>query len=557
MKLLNGAGTRALLTARAFTVAQRTIALIGVAVLVLGGIALMNWMGKPTYVPMYAGLSSADGSAVVAILEKDKVDYQLQGDGTILVPADKVNSERLAAAAAGLPSSSNGGYSLLDKMGVTASEFQQNVTYKRAIEGELAKTIGSIDGISSASVQLAVPEKTVFSDEQQDPTASVFVNVGQPLDSKQVAAIVHLVSAAYPGLSDDHVSVVNQQGDTLSSMGGGAAGSAADQAGDYESRTQSKVQALLDRTLGPGQAAVTVAADVSNSSGTTRSQVYTSPDGSPTISESTNDQTLGGSGAGGSAASGVLGSDTTSNGTGGVGATTTPNGTGGSSSGSGKTYLQKQGVKNNALNSTTTEETITPGTLRRQTIAVALNSKTPPAISTTMLQGLVENAAGVDRKRGDTVSVTPVPFSTAAQAAAAKALKASTSAQSAEGMTSIITTAIKVVGGLVLFVLVVGLLRKLFKRPEPTVVDGGTLNIVPTPVPGEPVLMGGGLHGSLGGAAPTAVLATHPMGMGPAGALGGTVDPEFAQLQADVDALAASDPAQTAGYLRALMAERA
>lgn len=557
MKRLNGAGTRALATAKAFTVAQRTIALIGAAVLVLGGVALMNWMGKPTYVPMFSGLSSSDGSAVVAILEKDKVDYQLQGDGTILVPADKVNAERLAAAAAGLPSSSNGGYSLLDKMGVTASEFQQNVTYKRAIEGELAKTIGSIDGVSSASVQLAIPQQTVFSDDKQDPTASVFVNVGQPLDSKQVGAIVHLVSAAYPGLTDAHVSVVNQQGDTLSSMGGGAAGSAEDQASDYESRTQAKVQALLDRTLGPGQAAVTVAADVSNSSGTTRSQTYTTPTGSPTLSESTNDQTLGGSGAGGSAASGVLGSDTTSNGTGGVGATTTPNGTGGSSSASGKTYLQKQGVKNNALNSTTTEETITPGTLRRQTIAVALNSKTPPAISTTALQSLVENAAGVDLKRGDVVSVTSVPFSTAAQAAAAKALKDSTSAQSAEGMTSIITTAIKVVGGLVLFVLVVGLLRKLFKRQEPTVVDGGTLNIVPTPLPADPMLAGGGLHASLGGAAPTAVLSTHPAGPGPAGALGGAADPEFARLQADVDALAASDPAQTAGYLRALMAERA
>ena len=102
--------------------------------------------------------------------------YQLtDGGATILVPQDKVYSERLKAASNNLPSSNEGGYSLLDKMGVTSSEFQQDVTYKRAIEGELAKTISSMDGVKAATVQLAIPEKTVFVSEEKDPTASVFV----------------------------------------------------------------------------------------------------------------------------------------------------------------------------------------------------------------------------------------------------------------------------------------------------------------------------------------------------------------------------------------------
>ncbi len=547
MKRLNGAGTRLMDTVRQFTVAQRTIALIGVAVLVLGGVALANWLGKPTYAPLFTGLSSSDASGVVAQLTKDKVDYQLaDGGATILVPTSSVNAERLAAASAGLPSSSTSGYSLLDKMGVTASEFQQNVTYKRAIEGELAKTIESIDGVSSASVQLAIPQQTVFTDQQQSPTASVFVNVNTPLTSDQVGAVVHLVSAAYPGLTDANVSVVDQKGDTLSAVGGAAAGSAAEQANDYETSTKDAVQAMLDKVLGPGNSTVTVAADVSQSSGTKTSEAYTTPTQAPVLSESNNDQKYSGTGAD-SAASGVLGTDTTST-SGGTGTTT----------GSGGSYTSSQGVKNNAVDKTTTKETITPGTLNRQTIAVAVNASVAGRISTTQLQQMVANAAGVNASRGDTVSVTSVAFSNAAQKAAATALAASQSQQSKDQMTGLIETAIKVVGGLVLFVLVVGLLRRLFKRPEQTTVDGGTLNIVPSapPVIADPSLVGGATPGTLrAGTAPTAVLGS-PFGAGPAGALAAG-DPEFARLQADVDALAGADPAQTAEYLRALMGERA
>lgn len=547
MKRLNGAGTRALAAARQFTVAQRTIALIGVAVLVLGGIALANWMAKPTYAPLFTNLSGADASAIVAQLDKDKVDHQY-GDGgsTILVPAGQVDAERVAAAAAGLPSGgASGGYSLLDKMGVTASEFQQNVTYKRAIEGELAKTIGSIDGVTGATVQLAIPQQSVFTDEKQDPTASVFVDASTPLTSDQVGAIVHLVAAAYPGLTDANVSVVDQKGDTLSAVGGAAAGSAAQKAGDYETRTRQAVQSMLDKVLGPGNATVTVAADVSASTGTTRSETYTTPTGAPVLSESNNDQSYSGSGANGAAATGVLGTDTT-------------NGTGAASTGSksasggdaGNTFSQKQGVKNNAVNKTTTEQSITPGTLNRQTIAVAVNATVAGTISTSALTQMVSNAAGVQQSRGDTVSVTSVAFSNAAQKAAAQALQQSKSAQSADQMSGIIQTAIKVVGGLVLFVLVVVLLGRLFRRQDPTVRDLGTMNIVP---PGEPVIVGNMSAVPIDATAPTAVLRGGPF-------IGGALPPaedEFAQLQADVDALAGADPEQTAGYLRALMGERA
>ena len=550
MKRLNGAGSRALELIKQFTVAQRTIAIIGVAVLVLGGVALASQLTKPTYGVLYSNISDSEASGVVAQLTKDKVDYQLQGTGTILVPQSDVDSERLATAS--LLSSGAGGYSLLDNLGVTASEFQQNVTYKRAIEGELAQTIEAIDGVSSASVQLAIPQQTVFTDDKQDPTASVFVNVSQPLTDDQVNAIVHLVAAAYPGLTTDNVSVVDQKGDTLSSVGSGVAGSGSDAATSYEQATKSAVQAMLDKVLGPGNAVVTVAADVSSSSGTKSSETYSAAN-APALQESS---TVDGTGANGTSgtttgASGVLGTDTTDSSTGGTSGTSSST-SGSGTSGSGTVTSS---TKNNAVNKTTTNSTIVPGTLNRQTIAVALNSKAAGTISTSALQTMVSNAAGVNAARGDTVSVTTVPFSTAAAKTAAAALAQSQKSQSSDQMTGLITTAIKVFGGIALLVILISLLRKMFKRPEETAVDAGAMNIVP--IGTDPTGLGGYAPtqqlGSFGGQQPQ--FAPMP-GMAPTAQLP-AADGAFAQMQADVDALAGSDPNQTADYLRALMGDRA
>lgn len=540
MKRLNGAGVRALDTIKQFTVAQRTIAIIGVAVLLLGGIALASQLTKPTYQVLYSGISASEASGVTAQLTKDKVLYTLSSDGTtIFVPEASVAQERLATAS--LLSSGAGGYSLLDNMGVTASEFQQNVTYKRAIEGELAQTIESIDGVSSAVVLLAIPQQTVFTDDKQNPTASVTVNASTPLSTDQVNAIVDLVAAAYPGLTADNVNVVDQKGDVLASVGSGTTGSGSDAAADYEATTKATVQAMLDRVLGPGNAVVTVAADVSSSSGKKTSETYSNANAP--LSESSISTSNGTSGTS-TGASGVLGTDTTNG--------TSTGGTG-SAAGTG-TGTVTQSAKDNAVNKTTIDQTIVPGTLNRQTIAVALNTPAAAKISVPQVTTLVSNAAGVSLPR-DSISVTTVPFSNAAAKSAAAALAQSAKAQSAGQMTELITTAIKVVGGLVLFVLVVGLLRKLFKRPEGSALDAGAMNIVP--MPGDPMYGGYPPTAQLGGYGPAGALGAPMPGTAPTVALNAPVNPEFAQMQADVDALAGSNPEQTAEYLRALMGDRA
>ncbi|MGW9271123.1 flagellar basal-body MS-ring/collar protein FliF, partial [Microbacterium sp. NPDC055599] len=261
-----------------FSLAQRTIAIIGVAVLALGIIALSSWLTRPTYTPLFSGLSATDANAVVEQLRSASVPYELaDGGATVLVPEKDVYDQRLAAASAGLPSANSAGYSLLDDMGVTTSEFQQSVTYKRAIEGELAATISAIDGVSAASVQLAIPEESVFVSETVDATASVFVETAgnSTLDQKQVEAIVHLTSAAVSGMKPENVAVVDQTGRTLSAVGVGSTGGLDQQAGDYEARVTASVQQMLDTVVGPGNATVTVVAEIDRSVNERIEETYT------------------------------------------------------------------------------------------------------------------------------------------------------------------------------------------------------------------------------------------------------------------------------------------
>jgi flagellar M-ring protein FliF len=423
-------------TIREFTIAQRTMAIIGFAVLALGIAALSFWVTRPQYSPLFSGLSGADANTIVEQLRTDGVQYEITGGGgTIMVPEASVYAERLKAAAAGMPSSSTGGYSLLDKMGVTASEFQQNVTYKRAIEGELAHTIEAMKGVKTASVQLAIPKDTVFVSEKTDPTASVFIATdnGVTLNSDQVQAIVHLTSSSIDGMKTSDVSVVDAQGLVLSAAGVDVAGSGSKQASDYEERVRGSVQAMLDKVVGPGNATVVVAADVSQNSGQRTAETFTTPDGSPALSVSAQSDGTGGTTASGMSA-GILGPDNIA-----VPSTTsTPTPATGTTTGStGATSV----TKNNAINKVTEQTTIPAGSITRQTVSVAVN-KAVAGVNKANLISLVNAAAGIDKTRGDSVAIELVSFDTAGAAAATKALAASDAAASADRTAGLIRTAV-------------------------------------------------------------------------------------------------------------------
>ncbi|WP_120337155.1 flagellar basal-body MS-ring/collar protein FliF [Cryobacterium soli] len=512
---------------REFTVAQRTVALIGVAVLALGIAALTMWVSQPAYTPLYSGLSGADANTIVEQLRTDGVPYQLSdGGATILVPEADVYDERLKSAAAGLPSSSTGGYSLLDTMGVTASEFQQSVTYKRALEGELAATIEAMKGVKTASVRLAIPEATVFTDEANDPTASVFVGTrnGVTLNADQVQAIVHLTSASIDGMKPTDVAVIDASGVVLSAVGVGATGTPGQQANDYEERVRGSVQAMLDKVVGPGNATVVVAADMSTEAAQRVEESFTSPTDTPALNEAVKTESY--TGSGGSAA-GVLGPDNIA-----VPSDTSTDGT----------FTSEDTTRNNAVNKVTETRTIPAGAITRQTVSVAVNSAVADDLNVADVTSLVSSAAGIDSARGDAVTVEVVSFNAAGADAAAAALAEAEAAEAADRTAGILRVGLIVGGTVIAFVLGLILYARRSRRQSREAIE---LTELVQP------------HASLD--APTVPFALQPH-LVPL-----VIDPTPTQAYApgdgdqrvaDIDALALRDPQMAAEMLRGLMDDR-
>ncbi|MBF4606882.1 flagellar basal-body MS-ring/collar protein FliF [Curtobacterium sp. VKM Ac-1393] len=538
---------------KGFSAAQRTIAILAIAALVLGGIALASWLGKASYAPLFTGLAAADASSITDQLQTDGVPFQLtDGGATILVPQAQVYSERLKAASNGLPSSNEGGYSLLDKMGVTSSEFQQDVTYKRAMEGELAKTIGAMDGVQTATVQLAIPEKSVFVSEEKDPTASVFIATenGTQLSTDQVQAIVHLTSAAVEGMQPTDVSVVDAKGQTLSAVGTGATGSGTDQAADYDAATSKKIQDLLDTTLGVGNATVVVSGTMNQESGTRTSESFATPTSGPVaLNESSTTEEYGAGSGASSGATGVLGPDNIA----------VPNGT--ATTGTGDDgYKNDSATKNNAVDHTTETTQIPAGSLDRQTISVALNSKAS-AVQNANLQSindLVSAAAGVDQARGDQVKVAMMDFDTSGADQAAKALEAQQKADQQESLWASIRTAGIVIGSLLALIAIMFVIARRSRKQEREAVDLGELDAFAGETFQLPLAVDGAADRATLGAsdAPTAVLSTMPAGDPPTEVLT-TEEITAERRRQDISALAERDPKRTAELLRGLLDDRA
>jgi len=194
--------------------------LLGLAASVAIGIGVANWSQSPDYRVLYSSLALDDMGEIVTALERLNVKYQLsEGSGTVLVPANELQSVRVSLASEGLPKGVGTGYEILEKeRGFGVSHFMENIRYQRALEGELSRTISSINSIRSARVHLALPKNTAFIKKKRKATASITVDMypGRVIDNEQVGAITHLVAASIPDLEADDVTVVDQKGRLLS-----------------------------------------------------------------------------------------------------------------------------------------------------------------------------------------------------------------------------------------------------------------------------------------------------------------------------------------------------
>ncbi|QWC84727.1 flagellar M-ring protein FliF [Nocardioidaceae bacterium] len=401
--------------------AQKASAAVGVVALLVAAVMLFNWATKPTYTPLFTGLSNSDAAAVIQELDARGLPYELvDGGATIRVPQADVYATRIALSAEGLPAGDEGGYALLDEQGIATSQFQEQTAFKRAMETELGNTIASIDGVSSAVVHLALPVKQVFAEEQAPPTASVLLTSGggDTLDAQQTQAVVHLVASSIDGMDPDDVTVADSSGQVLSAGDGNDAAAAStrtQQTMTVQNEMRSRIQTMLDRVVGPGNSTVQVTADLDFDNTVRESTFYNADPNRAPLSESTTTERYDGPGA--AAAGGVLGPD---------GQTEI-----GNAGDDETTYRNTSTTRDNAVDKTVERREEAQGQLEALHVGVVLDARNAGTVDPNEISRLISSTVGIDRQRGDTVQVASLPFDRTAEEATAAEIAAADEAAAA------------------------------------------------------------------------------------------------------------------------------
>ena len=444
---LAGTMERARSTFSTISLGQKVVIGLLLVGLLGGGVFFFRWITAPTQAPLFSNLASTDASAIVDELNAAGVAYELTDGGqTIMVAKDQVYDLRLTMSGQGLPAGQDTGYALLDEQGITTSEFQQQTTYQRALEGELSKTLESLEGVRSAVVHVALPKDEVFVTEQAKPTASVLLDLapGTALSGEQIQAVTNLVSSSVQDMEPDQVTVADSTGQVLSAAGTGvtaAAGDARSQVeSEYEARLSASAQKILDSVVGPNRSVVSVRADVDLSQRETTSETYTYDEGTPPVSESTTTESYNGSGT---PVGGVLGPENMPD--------AAENAGGGDS-----TYDKESTTANNAVGKTTEVVQGAPGALNRLTVSVVMDEAVAGNLNQQQMRDLMITAVGLDEARGDGITVASLPFDTTAADAAAADMEAAREAEASEQMWSMIRTG-GIAAGIALVVLLVWL----------------------------------------------------------------------------------------------------
>ena len=435
---------RALGAVKAFSPSQLVIAGLLSVVGIVGAFFFFSWVSAPSYGVLLAGLDAKDAQAVTTKLQADGVPYKLDGGGTtVLVPQSSLDKERIAVAAAGLPAgTTQDGWAAFDKQGLTSSSFQQQVAYQRALEATLAGSLQGIDGVKSAQVHLALPEKRLFSENQDPARASVLVQTDGTLNQSTVDAMTHLVASAVPSLSPKDVSITDGEGNLLTGEGA-STGQVDSRRRGYEDQLSQQVGSMLDTLLGPGHAVVRVNAEIDTSTTTVDSQTY-DPKQSAVLSQSSSSETY----APGTTSTGTAGAVTSANAAGQLpvtsSTTTKSNG-----------YSKTDSSVTNGVSVTTAHKELGPGSIKRLTVAVAVDSNAKNLPPTAQLESMVANAVGLDPKRGDTISVTTPAFLMTDAKSGAK----TGGTAGASPVKSVTDHAPQVVGALLLLIVGLGFLR--------------------------------------------------------------------------------------------------
>ena len=391
----------------------RLAAILGIAAGLAAVMAaiFMN-LGQPKAL-LYSNLDLKEAGSITSSLDQAGVKYEVKGDGsTIMVPRDQVASTRLMLSSKGLPTAGSVGYEIFDNASALGqTDFVQQLNRQRALEGELARTIRALDGITAARVHLVLPKRQLFEEEAELPSAAVSIGVGgREPTADQVRAMQNLVSGAVPNLKPDRVTVVDQHAKTLSGGDTGMAAEADSRKSEVEQRIAKQVKTLVEGLVGAGRARVNISADVDMARVTTQEEKY-DPDGQVILSESTTDENSKESSADGAGQASVA-----ANIPGGADAGSTANGNSAGKQESTTNYLNSKSLRT---------EVIEPGAIKRLSVAVAVDGVTAigkdgkpgaytPRSAEEMqrIEQLVRASVGFNTERGDQMSVVNVKFPT-------------------------------------------------------------------------------------------------------------------------------------------------
>ncbi|GGX79282.1 flagellar M-ring protein [Vogesella alkaliphila] len=399
--------------------------------------ALLVFNREPPYKVLFTGLADSDGGQVTAALQQMNVPYQIGDGGVISVPSERVYETRLKLATQGLPKAGGVGFELMDKQKFGISQFAEQVNYQRSIEGELARTIEAVAVVDSARVHLAMPKQTVFVRDQQQPTASVMLTLrpGRILDGGQIAGIMHLVSSSVPNLPLRNVSIVDQDGNLLSTVPDQNNGSLDRRQLDYvrqiEADYTKRVETILEPIFGKGNARAQVTANVDFSESEQTSESFR-PNSTPNPSATRSQQISETLGRDAALPSGVPGALTNQPPSPASAPLTLPPGAApgtatlsglpmGAASGS----LSREITTNYEVDKTIQHTKSQKGVIKRLTAAVVVNYKMVPdnqgVLKATPLtekefgqiNNLVKEAVGFNAERGDSVNVVNASFADA------------------------------------------------------------------------------------------------------------------------------------------------
>jgi len=390
--------------------------LVGLTILGLIMMAVfVNWARTPDYAVAFRDLEESEAGAIVEKLQEQGIAYKLGSGGAILVPRSSVHEVRLAMAKEGLPKGGSIGFELFDGSSLGMTEFSQEVNYRRALEGELARTISSLEAVQKARVHLVIPKKSLYTSQQMDPTASIMVELapGASLSQEQVRSIRYLVASSVEGLNPEGLTVVDTTGNTLAGGVGKVAhqelaveltGQQIQTQRSYEQAMEAELQAMLEQLVGPGKVIVQTSVEMDWNQMETVQEIYSpGEDADETVLRSSHETH--------EVYTGTMPS------TGGIPGTASnlPEETGSGidttilSEGSGQAYERRDVLHNYEVSRLESRSSKAPGQIERITVSVLLDGVEDPQ-ELTDIGEIVRAAVGLDEERGDVLSVKSLPF---------------------------------------------------------------------------------------------------------------------------------------------------